>query len=71
MIEKEPGADWRDLQQRVAAILLECGLVAEVGRSLGLARGTVEIDVYATDPATTPRAMYLCECKRWRSVCVR
>ena len=67
MIEKEPGADWRDLQQRVAVILAECGLVAEVGRSVRLARGTVEIDVYATDPTTTPPAMYLCQCKRWRS----
>lgn len=67
MIEKEPGADWRDLQQRVAVILAECGLAAEVGRSVHLARGTVEIDVYALDPTTTPPAMYLCECKRWRS----
>ncbi len=67
MIEKGPGADWRDLQERVAAILVECGLAAEVGRSLRLARGTVEIDVYATDPTTTPPAMYLCECKRWRT----
>ncbi len=67
MIEKEPGADWRDLQQRVAIILQECGLVAEVGRSVRLARGTVEVDVYATDPTTTPPALYLCECKRWRS----
>lgn len=67
MIEKEPGADWRDLQQRVAAILGESGFAAEVGRNLRLARGTVEIDVWATDPTTTPRAVYLCECKRWRS----
>jgi hypothetical protein len=67
MIEKEPGADWRDLQQRVAAILQECGLIAEVGRSICVARGTVDVDVYAVDPTTTPRAVYLCECKRWRS----
>jgi Restriction endonuclease len=67
LIEKEPGADWRGLQQRVALILQECGLEAETGRSLQLARGTVEIDVYATDPTTTPPAMYLCECKRWSS----
>src|SRR3954468_23876030 len=67
MIENEPGADWRDLQQRVAIILSECGLTSEVGRKIGLVRGTVEIDVYATDPTTTPPAVYLCECKRWRT----
>jgi hypothetical protein len=67
MIEERPGADWHDLQQRVATILRECGLIPEVSRSLRLVRGTVEIDVYATDPTTTPSAVYLCECKRWRS----
>jgi len=65
MIEEQPGTDWRDLQLRVAAILGECGLVCEVSKSLQVARGTVEIDVYATDPTTTPPAIYLCECKRW------
>ena len=67
MIEIEPGTDWRDLQDRVATILAESGLVTAVGRSLMTARGTVEIDVYGTDPLATPPAVYLCECKRWRS----
>ncbi len=52
MIENQPGTDWRDLQQRVSLILQESGLQAETGRNLLTARGTVEIDVYATDPAT-------------------
>jgi len=65
MIEEQPGRDWRDLQCRVAAILQECGLAAETGKSLATARGTTEIDVYATDPTTAPQAVYLCECKRW------
>ncbi len=65
MIEEQPGTNWYDLQQRVAAILGEAGLAPEVGRILRLARGTAEIDVYATDPTTTPSAVYLCECKRW------
>lgn len=67
MIEPQPGTDWMDLQCRVAVILQECGLVAEVAKSLVTARGTVEVDVYATDPQTTPPGIYLCECKRWRS----
>lgn len=65
MIELEPGADWRGLQERVAAILGECGLSAEVGRTLSTVRGVVEVDVFAMDPASTPPAVYLCECKRW------
>jgi len=67
LIERDPGTDWRDLQQRVAAILQESGFIVEIARSLKTARGTVEIDVYATDPKTTPTAIYLCECKRWAS----
>jgi len=67
MIENEPGADWRDLQRRVAAILHECGFASETGKKLATARGTVEIDVYATDPTTTPPGNYLCECKRWKT----
>lgn len=67
MIEELPGPDWRQLQERVAVILQECGLVSEVGRSFDTVRGTVEIDVYATDPTTAPPAVYLCECKRWRN----
>src|ERR1039457_1598360 len=67
MIEEAPGVDWRDLQERVAAILRECGYVAETGRVVRTARGTVEIDVYAIDPTTNPQAVYLCECKRWHT----
>jgi hypothetical protein len=66
VIEEQPGQDWRDLQQCVAAILRECGLDSEVGRSLGLSRGVAEIDVYALDATTTPPVVCLCECKRWR-----
>jgi hypothetical protein len=65
VIEREPGADWRELQVRVAAILQESGLQAEVGKKIVTARGAVEVDVYATDPTATPPTVYLCECKRW------
>jgi hypothetical protein len=67
LIEAEPGNDWRALQQRVAAILRECGLEARVEAPLDLARGSAVIDVLATDPTTQPPAVYLCECKRWRT----
>src|SRR5258706_11392862 len=67
MIEREPGADWHDLQNRVAVILRECGLEAEVGKIVQTVRGNVEIDVHALDPKTNPPAVYFCECKRWRN----
>lgn len=67
MIETEPGADWRDLQTRVAAILTECGIPSEVGKTIETARGNVAIDVHGIDPTTTPPAVYLCECKRWNA----
>lgn len=66
-IEEAPGGDWRDLQRRVAAILNESGLLAETAKRLAVARGIVEIDVYASDPTTTPPSVYFCECKRWES----
>lgn len=67
MIEREPGADWRELQQRVAAILAECGMTTEVAKTIRVARGNVEVDVYAEDPSTRPRGVYIGECKRWRA----
>lgn len=67
LIEEPPGADWRDLQMRVAAILTECGLKAEPTKSVKTARGTTEVDVYAVDPQTIPPAIYFCECKRWQT----
>jgi len=67
MIEQEPRDDWRGLQDRVAAILCESGLEADVEVQLPLARGAVQIDVLATDPTTVPPALYLCECKLWRT----
>lgn len=67
LIEREPGENWRQLQDRVAVILSECGMASEVAKTLRVARGSVEVDVYAEDPTTRPRGVFLCECKRWRS----
>jgi len=65
LIECKPGTDWHDLQVRVSQVLCECGLDSHVGVKIPTARGQFEIDVYATDPTTSPPAIYLCECKRW------
>jgi len=67
VIEEQPGKDWKGLQSRVSKILEECGLVAETEKTILLARGKAEVDVYAIDPSTTPESIYICECKRWAS----
>lgn len=67
MIEREPGADWRDLQARVSAILSDCDLHCEVAKTITTARVTAEIDVYGEDRTSIPTAIYLCECKRWQT----
>jgi len=48
-------------------ILSESGLNTEVGNIIKTVRGKVEIDVWATDPATSPVSLYVCECTLWRT----
>lgn len=67
MIEGEAPSDWRDLQNRAARVLRECGLEADTDREIALARGTVKVDVLARDTAATPPALYICECKHWQA----
>ena len=65
LIEDGPPVDWRALQIAVHQILTECGMQAEIEREVKLARGTVEVDVFAVDPDPTPNSVYVCECKNW------
>jgi restriction system protein len=65
-IEDEPRT-WRALEERVACILRQSGVSAEVGREIATARGTVVIDVWAHDASATPAQTYLLECKHWRA----
>lgn len=67
MIEEIMPSSWRDLQDMVAKILRESGVVTAVEKSIPTARGNVSIDVWAHDPAATPAQTYLIECKRWRA----
>jgi len=66
MIESSMPSDWRDLQNRVARILVECGFEVEVEKSIQVARGCVEVDVHATDRGHRPVTTYLYECKHWQ-----
>ena len=67
MIDTNEPAGWRELQDRVACILHEAGVVTAVEKVIQTARGKVSIDVWAHDPSATPTQTYLVECKRWRS----
>lgn len=66
MIESPP-RDWRDLQVRVATILNETGLIAEIEKRITTVRGAITIDVHATDSNNIPPSLYLCECKHWQN----
>jgi restriction system protein len=64
MIDVLP-TSWKDLQNRVAQILNECGLETDVEKQVDLARGRAEIDVWAHDARSTPPQTYIIECKQW------
>ena len=65
MIDDTAPDSWRDLQERVARILSECGIATAIEKVVETARGKVEIDVWAHDSSSTPPQTYLVECKRW------
>lgn len=44
--DKEPN-DWKELQNFVAEILIECGYKVDIEKTIQTVRGSVEIDVYA------------------------
>jgi restriction system protein len=59
--------DWKDLQNQVASILTECSFKVESPKDVPLARGSVEVDVYAEEESNGRTYSILCECKNWRS----
>lgn len=65
-INARPPTGWQDLQEQTARILSECGLTVEIEKTIPLARGTIEVDVYAVDTENTPQGVYVCECKDWK-----
>jgi len=66
MIERGPPTDWRNLQDKTAKILAECGLESHTDVEIRRARGSVRVDVLAHDPSATPPATYICECQHWQ-----
>lgn len=63
-IEAAPPSDWKGLEAAVARILGECGYDVEVGKNVKLARGDVNVDVWADEHASPPNII-LVECKYW------
>ena len=64
MITKQPKS-WKDLQDKVDFIFSCVGLISEKEKKLQTPRGTVEIDVFAVDPLSLDKIIYLVECKNW------
>ena len=67
LIESGDPTTWRKLEELVAQILDVCCMEVESPKIVETVRGSVEIDVFASDDATTPDSVYLCECKHWDS----
>ena len=65
-IEDNEPDTWRDLEAGVARILNEAGLHAEQGKSLETARGSVNVDVVASDDSINPPVLTIFECKHWK-----
>lgn len=64
-IEKDPPSRWQDLESAVARILRECGYEVEEQKSVKLARGEANADVWADDHAEPPNILVV-ECKHWK-----
>jgi restriction system protein len=58
---------WKDLQNKVADILLQCGFTVETEKTTETARGKVELDVYAEEIVKGRKYSIVCECKYWKS----
>lgn len=67
MITARQPENWRDLQQEVAQILAQCEIDVEVEKTVRLARGSAEIDVYAVETIRGRTVTIFCECKNWRA----
>ena len=63
---KQPN-NWKDLQNKVAEILEQCGFKVEKEKTTKIARGKVELDVYAEETIKGRKYSIVCECKHWKS----
>lgn len=67
MIDDPLPENWQDLQTGVQRIFRNVGLLAEVEVDLETPRGSVNVDVLATDVRSVDKIRYIVECKNWSS----
>ncbi|MDK1164616.1 restriction endonuclease [Cronobacter sakazakii] len=67
MIDDPLPMNWQDLQIGVQRIFRNVGLYAEVEAKVETPRGSVKVDVLATDPRSVDKIRYIVECKNWGS----
>lgn len=65
MIDKYDNDNWKELQNFVCRLLNEVGLNADTEVVLDTPRGSVEVDVFATDERSVDNITYIVECKNW------
>lgn len=66
MIFNDP-ENWHDLQEKVSSILNQVGFDSTTNKVIKTPRGEVEIDVYAVDPYSIDKIIYVIECKNWET----
>jgi hypothetical protein len=66
LITAEMPSEWGELEDLVAAILNEAGLVAKRNVTMTLPRGSVDIDVLAEETHDGIVQRIVCECKNWK-----
>lgn len=67
MIFGKPIRNWRELQSLVALLLNQCGIKAEVEKSVDTVRSNYKADVYAEEVIFGRTTTIICECKFWKS----
>lgn len=65
MITEVSPESWKELQDRTAEILNECGWNATTELVIQTVRGSVEVDVFATETIEGRESRILIECKNW------
>lgn len=65
-IEGQLPGTWQELETTVGRILTECGYAVEVQKNIKLARGDVDVDVWADDHSSPPNVIAV-ECKLWKT----
>lgn len=67
MIDDPLPSNWRDLQTGVQRIFRNVGMSANVEVDIETPRGSVNVDVLATDVRSVDKIKYIVECKNWGS----